>query len=419
MRYLGIWMVVAISGALVLAGCGGGGASGGATDASGGNGGAARQKIFVAMSFSGNDWQSESSNLALSIARMGPNASKYEVKRDIAGDTVQAQISQYQSMIAAGAKAIVSFPISPTGLNGVIRQGCKQGVIFVMYTGTVTEPCAWNVSWVTAAPSENPGTRFWGTNTAEALVKMLHGKGNILLNRGVAGVSVEAFHTKAAEAVFSKYPGIHVVGSYYGDWSAPTSQQETAKALASHPNVDGVWSQDGQDGVVNALKAKGLKVPVTGEASNSFRLELAHGQPGVSAGDPADQAGVAMKVAIKLLEDGKDSVPKNIDIPFSLLHAGDIKVCNSTGDIANCDAFTAGTVPNQFVPAFYDPKLFPEGSVKAALTGKAPAGTKSTPLPDMKKYAQPPEYRYITRGTCDSGWMPTTLVPGIQGCTKK
>jgi ribose transport system substrate-binding protein len=75
----------------------------------------------------------------MAVARANPDV---QVEKQIAGTDPQAQISQYQSMIAAGAKAIVSFPVSPTALNATIRQGCQQGVKFFMYDATVTEPCA-------------------------------------------------------------------------------------------------------------------------------------------------------------------------------------------------------------------------------------------------------------------------------------
>jgi hypothetical protein len=89
--------IAVASACLIAAGCGGGGASsgsGGSSSSSSGGGG--KKKVFVAMSYSGNAWQDEASNLALSIARTPPYDKTIDVRREISGTEVQAQISQYQ-----------------------------------------------------------------------------------------------------------------------------------------------------------------------------------------------------------------------------------------------------------------------------------------------------------------------------------
>src|SRR5258707_734631 len=83
------------------------------------------------------------------------------------------------------------------------------------------------------------------------------GRDKIFMNRGVPGTATDQVHYDTAKAVFNRYPGITVVSEYYGKWDSADSQQETAKALAAHPDVNGIWSQDGEVGVVKALQAAG------------------------------------------------------------------------------------------------------------------------------------------------------------------
>ena len=154
------------------------------------------------------------------LAATPPYDKLVDLREVISGTDVQAQISAYESMIADKADGVISFPVSPTALNRTIRKGCKAGVLFFMYDATVTEPCAYNVSYITSG---------FGENTAQALVNMLGGKGIIFENRGVPGNSVDKRHVLGAEAIFKKYPNIHIVATYYGMWSAQTSQQETAR----------------------------------------------------------------------------------------------------------------------------------------------------------------------------------------------
>ncbi|HEU4974368.1 MAG TPA: sugar ABC transporter substrate-binding protein [Baekduia sp.] len=408
------------AGALAVAGCGGQGAtndSAGSSGGGGGGGGGGKDKVFVALSYSGNAWQDEAANLALAIARADPDVT---VEKQIAGTDAQAQISQYQSMIAAGAKAIVSFPVSPTALNSTIRQGCQQGVKFFMYDATVTEPCAWNVSYITGAPKDRPDQPFFGAQTAQALVDLLHGQGNIFMSRGVPGNSVDETHYNSAMGIFKKHPGIHVLATYYGMWDGSTTQKETSKALAAHPNVDGIWAEAGEAGAIKALEAANhAKIPVTGENSNYFRQALKGGWNGVSSGSPPATAGIAMKLALKVLKDGDDSVPKNVELHLPWVPADQVKVCSGDAFTNGCNVFPAGKVPDEFVTEIFNQDLLPETSLTAAQSGHLAKGTSLQPLPsDLGEWTQPPSRRYVTRNACDDGWKPGMLPSGVKGCVQ-
>eukprot|EP01037_Dinobryon_pediforme_P028809 gene28809-32215_t len=171
-------------------------------------------KIYLSLSYSGNAWQSEAANIVKALAKTPPYDKMVELTEVISGTDPQAQIAAYESMIAAGADGVVSFPISSTALNRVIKKGCEKGVKFFMYDATVTEPCAYNVSYITSG---------FGENSAQALVNALGGKGKIFLSRGVAGNSVDKRHTDGAMSIFKKYPGIQVVAEYYSNWDDRTT----------------------------------------------------------------------------------------------------------------------------------------------------------------------------------------------------
>ena len=191
-------------------------------------------KVFLSLSYSGNAWQSEAANIVKALAQTAPYNEMVELREVISGTDPQAQISAYESMIDEGADAIISFPISSTALNRTIKRGCDEGVLFFMYDATVTESCAYNVSYLSSG---------FGENSAQALVNALEGKGKIFLSRGVPGNSVDQRHTDGAMHIFNQYPGIEVVAEYYSYWDDRTTQQETAKALTANPDVDGIWAQ--------------------------------------------------------------------------------------------------------------------------------------------------------------------------------
>jgi ribose transport system substrate-binding protein len=294
-------------------------------------------KIYLSLSYSGNAWQSETANIVKALAATPPYKDMVDLKEVISGTDPQAQISAYESMVDDGADGIISFPISSTALNRTIKRGCDQGVLFFMYDATVTEKCAYNVSYLTTG---------FGENTAQALVNILGGKGNIFLSRGVPGNSVDKHHTDGAMSVFNKYPGIKVVAEYYSFWDDRTTQQETAKALAAHPDVDGIWSQAGEYGAIQALLDRGDKlVPVTGENSNGFRLALsnpamqAKGLKGVSSGSPPATSGYAFKLMMEVLTKKRDLKPMNIEYPLPWVLAENIKVCEGDRFENGCNAF--------------------------------------------------------------------------------
>lgn len=336
-------------------------------------------KIYLSLSYSGNSWQSEAANIVKALAATPPYDKQVELIEVISGTDPQAQISAYESMIEAGADGIVSFPISSTALNRVIKRGCDEGVLFFSYDATVTEPCAYNVSYITSG---------FGENTAQALVNELGGKGKIFLSRGVPGNSVDKRHTDGAMHIFNQYPGIEVASEYYSYWDDRTTQQETAKALAAHPDVDGIWAQAGEYGAIQALLDAGSKlVPMTGENSNGFRLALANpemqakGLKGVSSGSPPAQSGYAFKLMMEILTGKRELEPTNIQYPLPWVPADKVKLCEGDTFADGCNAFPEGKVPSSFVTEVFNPVLLPELTLSSALEGKPTPGATIQPLP--------------------------------------
>jgi ribose transport system substrate-binding protein len=336
-------------------------------------------KIYLSLSYSGNAWQSSAANIVKALAATPPYNETVELIEVITGTDPQAQISGYESMIDAGADGIVSFPISSTALNRTIKRGCEEGVLFFMYDATVTESCAYNVSYLSSG---------FGENSAQALVNELGGKGKIFLSRGVPGNSVDQRHTDGAMHIFNQYPGIEIVAEYYSYWDDRTTQQETAKALTAHPDVDGIWAQAGEYGAIQALLDAGDRlVPMTGENSAGFRRALADpdmqakGLKGVSAGSPPAQSGYAFKIMMEILTKQRELEPMNIEYPLPWVPADEVKICAGETYEDGCNVFPESKVPTSFVSEVLNPVLLPEVNVESALNGTPVEGATIQPLP--------------------------------------
>ncbi len=106
---------------------------------------AAPYKVYLSMSYIGNDWQAEAANMVKAMAAyMGPEKVSLEIQ--VSGPNAQRQIQQINAMVQAGANAIVVYPISPTALNQAIKNACDKGSVVVAYDSIVTEPCAYNTT---------------------------------------------------------------------------------------------------------------------------------------------------------------------------------------------------------------------------------------------------------------------------------
>ena len=150
----------------------------------------ARTKVFLSMSYVGNDWQAEASNMVKAMAAHPSLADKIDLQVQVAGPNAQKQIQQINAMVQAGAKAIVIFPISPTALNQVVRSACAKRVLVFAYDGEITEPCVHNVT----IDQEEAGRV-----TAQWLADKLGGKGRVVMVTGVPGTSVDTQRTDARE----------------------------------------------------------------------------------------------------------------------------------------------------------------------------------------------------------------------------
>jgi ribose transport system substrate-binding protein len=334
--------------------------------------------VYNNLSYSGNAWSNSAANMIKALAETPPYKNQVEFHKVISGSDISKQISDLQSMINSGADAIISYPLSPKALNAVVDQAAAKGTLMFFYDGTVTNEKAYNVSYITSG---------FGQNTAQELVNELGGKGKIFMNSGVSGTATDTIHNAAARSVFKKYPGIQVVSQYWSNWDAVQSKTNTLKALAAHPDIDGIWSQDGEYGVVQALQQSGRRlVPVTGEMSNGFRNQLLtlkdKGLRGVSSGSGPTVGAYAFKLAMGVLtgQIKKSDLPHNIEFPLPWVPADKVKIGDPSNPAAGGNAWPLDKVPAVFAAGIYYPALVPEINYDSAIKGQPVPGAKIKPI---------------------------------------
>ncbi|RYB05315.1 sugar ABC transporter substrate-binding protein [Lichenibacterium ramalinae] len=342
-----------------------------------------KAKVFLSMSYIGNDWQAEATNMIKAMAASPDVASRIDLDVQVAGANAQKQIQQINAMVQAGAKAILVYPISPTALNQVVKNACSKGVMVIAYDAQITEPCAYNVSM---------DQEEAGRVTAEWLVKVLGGKGNIVAVTGVPGTSVDTLRTKAAKEVFAKSPGIKIVAEAPGMWSQAVARTELSKILAtqSWDRIDGLWMQVGcftadQMQLESGIAEDKLK-PCAGEGSNGGRVQMlpkgtpvegANGAykpmaaPRISYASPPYSGAYALRLVVDKLS-GKD-VPLKTVLPLPIVTNDTVKLCK-TGTwqemSEGCNVFQPAVVSNPGWFASIFSAGTPEVGLKAALSAE-------------------------------------------------
>lgn len=340
-------------------------------------------KIYLSMSYIGNDWQAEAANMVKAMAAHESMRDKVDLQIQVSGPNAQRQIQQINSMVQAGADAIVVFPISPTALNQVVRNACERDVLVIAYDAEITEPCAYNVHIDQAEA---------GRVTAEWLVEQLNGEGDIVVLTGVPGTSVDEGRTTAAKEVFAKHPGINILAEAPGMWSQAVSRTELSRMLATHSwdDIDGLWLQVGCY-TANAMQLEEgadpseLK-PCAGEGANGGRIQMLPegtevegadgayrplGAPRISYASPPYSGALALKLAVRKL-DGED-IPERTILPLPIVTSETIQLCEegTWEEMANgCNAFLPSLVPNPGWFASIFSEETPEVGLQSALVGQ-------------------------------------------------
>jgi ribose transport system substrate-binding protein len=331
--------------------------------------------IYYSMSYVGNAWQTEAKNTAVAMSKTPAYRDRVELRVQASGANAARQIQQMNAMVQAGADAIFAFPISPTALNGVIRNACDKGVVVAVVNG-VTEPCAYIVK------IDGVGL---GAHRTQWVIDEMGGKGNIVAITGVPGVSYGEDHHKGVKQAVARHPEVNVQAELVGMWSHSEARLKMRELLAtrSWADIDGIVAQTGcytvsQMQVEDGWWPDNPIIPCAGESANGNRLQMlpvdsgiegALGKKGQSIGSGLWAVSYTFKTAMEVL-DGNE-------VPHLRWYTGvevtqdNVKLCeNGTADefAAGCNTIKPGIVPPDYAIDFWSPQV-PELGFRAATEG--------------------------------------------------
>ena len=209
------------------------------------------KKPTVALSnaYYGNNWRHQMVQAFEKAAEEAKSKGLLANYIELNGDnTVNAQIGQMSDLILKKVDAIIINAASLTGVNGVVEKACAAGIVVVAFDSIVSAPCAYNITWDFAG---------WQGPLTDGVMKLIGGKGNIIIVRGVRGSAPDESIYKEEIETLKKYPDVKVVSTVYGMASSSVAQTAVSNVLPSLPPIAAVIGDAGMFGVAQAFEQFG------------------------------------------------------------------------------------------------------------------------------------------------------------------
>ncbi|MBZ0283243.1 MAG: substrate-binding domain-containing protein [Anaerolineae bacterium] len=265
--------------------------------------------IGVSNSFVGSEWRTQMiQNLEAVAAELSEDADlgiNIELVIESEDTDAAGQEQQIQNLVNRGVDAIIVNPGDAEALRLALEDAAAAGVVVVSIDQEIDGEGVVNV---VIDQTE------WARISARWLAESLGGEGDIVLIEGFVGHPANTARMTGVEEVLAEYPDINVVGRESGSWDQATGQQVMSDFLASLPNIDGVWTQDGMaTGVLTAIQtANPEEWPLTtGEARASYVQrwnEILEDNPdfqSIGVVNPPGVAASGLRVAVELLLGGE------------------------------------------------------------------------------------------------------------------
>ncbi|TLP48178.1 MULTISPECIES: ABC transporter substrate-binding protein [Cohaesibacter] len=210
---------------------------------------------------------------------------------------VPGQIAHVRNFINQGVDAIIINPNSPTAFDPVFSQAKEEGILVISTDAEVSSQDAIYVG----IDQTN-----WAAISAKWLAESLGGKGQVVAINGFAGHPANEMRIAGYRSVFEQYPDIKIVNEVNANWDQAQGQQAMQNLLATYPDIDGVWVQDGMAAgawrsLMDAKKAG--EISATGEIRKDF-IDLWVGnnfKSGASVNPPGVMAS-ALNVSVFMLQ---------------------------------------------------------------------------------------------------------------------
>jgi ribose transport system substrate-binding protein len=278
-------------------------------------------KIGLSNGWVGSEWRTQMIDEAqAAAAAWGDEGVEIELVIQSSDVDVQGQIGAVRNMINEGVDAIIINPNSPTAFDPIFAQAAEAGILVV---ATDAEVSSQDAIYVGIDQTE------YGRKGCAWLAEELGGEGKVVTINGVAGHPANEMRATGCNEAFAEHPGIEVVNQANANWDQAQGQQTMQNLLATYPDINGVYVQDGMAaGAWRAIEAAGktADIAATGEVRKDFLdLWAAGNYTSAASVNPPGVMASALNVAVHRLQgkEFKDGIFGGVygnaiflDIPF-------------------------------------------------------------------------------------------------------
>ncbi len=238
-----------------------------------------------------------------------------------ADGTVTKQIGDIDTLLTQHVDAIILNATNTSALCPSIAKAESQGVpVFVVERAV---KCSNYTQFLNDRDDQD------GYLQGEFVVHKLHGRGNVVIIGGHQGNGATEQEVDAAKAVYSKYPGIHVLTTIFATYTPAKCEEEMRPILARYSQITAINSISGNQGIgcYNAVKQAGRISQIkawTGDDANAWLKVVAQTHiPSVFTPIPVKVGYYAVLQAVQVLE-GKP-VHKDFLVPKATITSQNVK----------------------------------------------------------------------------------------------
>ena len=202
------------------------------------SGGTKEQGITVAMIPKGTShvfWQSIHAGAEKAAQEIGVTVAWRGPLRE---DDRDSQVSEVENAVARGVKGIALAPLDDSALVGPVSSAMKRGIPVVIFDSGLKGD-----DWVSFVATDNDaGGRLAG----EQMVKLLNGKGRIVVLRHAEGHDSTTRREEGFLAAVKQHPGMVLTSvNQYGGVDVENAYKKSESVLSTLKNPDGTLAVDG------------------------------------------------------------------------------------------------------------------------------------------------------------------------------
>jgi len=166
----------------------------------------------------------------------------------------QKQISQIDSMVNSGVKAIIASPVDATALVPAYKAAAAAKIPIFSAANKVADQ--YETGFV------GPDLVGYAKQTMDKIIDCMGGKGDLVIVQGPPAISFVQLQEKGWAQSLAAHPNVKVVQkSVDPDLSTAKGVDLTTSALTANPNVKGILASTDSigEGAVQAVKTAGMK----------------------------------------------------------------------------------------------------------------------------------------------------------------